>query len=85
MSNHDPQIISWECYCGQPWPCDTRRRELVAMYAGRVVPLALFMSASMAVAMMDLPTMPSGVAYERFLGWIQRRTSAPRELTHGRA
>lgn len=74
MSVHIPLRPAWSCAgCSLPWPCPTRRDQLVAEYATDTLPLALYLAACLVDAAYDLPHAPAGVLYQRFLGWLRDR------------
>ena len=61
--------------CGHPWPCANAKAGLAAEFRGFPSVLAIYMSAQMQDALMDLTA--NGAAappdlYERFLAWISR-------------
>jgi hypothetical protein len=65
---------SWDCrVCGHPWPCETAKAGLAVEFRGFPSVLAIYMTAQMHDAFMDLATQgdakPSDL-YERFLAWI---------------
>lgn len=67
---------SWDCrICGRPWPCANAKACLAAEFRGLPSVLAIYMSAQMHDALMDLTAhgaeAPSNL-YERFLAWISR-------------
>ncbi|MFV2127536.1 hypothetical protein ACFHWS_23810 [Micromonospora sp. LOL_013] len=69
MTLHRPVRPTWMCAgCGLPWPCQTRRLELLAEYAGAVVSLSVYMAACLLDAMADLPDYRCGYLYSRFIG-----------------
>jgi hypothetical protein len=59
--------------CSLPWPCETRRRQLIAEYDRAKVSLSLLMSAYFVDAANDLPDVPAGELYGRFVLWIRDR------------
>jgi hypothetical protein len=62
---------SWTCLpCLQPWPCQTRRNQLLAQYAGAPGSLALLLGSAFVEAAADLPDVPAGELYEQFVGWL---------------
>ncbi|RKN14935.1 flavin reductase [Micromonospora musae] len=70
MSVHQPGRPQWICArCGVPWPCRTRKRQLVAEFTGARISLMLHLSADLLQACEDLPHTPSGVLHARFLAW----------------
>jgi hypothetical protein len=78
---HLPGRPSWRCRtCDEPWPCATRRAELLAEYADAPVALALYLSGYFLDAAVDLQSTPAGHLYWRFLGWlrpVRRQPSVP--------
>jgi hypothetical protein len=72
MSLHIPTRPSWNCTgCGQPWPCATRRDQLMAEYSRSRVSLSLYLSSCLVEATRDLPGDDAGPLYLRFLGWLR--------------
>lgn len=70
MSFHIPIQPAWTCAgCADPWPCHTRREELLAEYAGATVSLSVYMATCLLDAMIDLADNRSGYLYWRFMGW----------------
>jgi hypothetical protein len=64
----------WSCAgCSLPWPCPTRRDQLVAEYPTDTLPLALYLAACLVDAAYDLPDAPAGELYQRFHGWLRHR------------
>jgi len=62
----------WACgHCNKPWPCPDRRAQLVIAYTDDVLPLALYLAACLVDAAYDLPDVPAGDLYTRFLGWLR--------------
>jgi hypothetical protein len=69
---HIPQRPDWSCAgCGDAWPCATRRSQLTAEYAGLRTGLVLYLAACMVDAAYDLPQIPAGGLYQRFLDWAR--------------
>jgi hypothetical protein len=67
---------SWDCrVCGHPWPCANAKAGLAAEFRGLPSVLAIYMTAQMHDALVDLTahgaTAPPDL-YERFLAWISR-------------
>jgi len=72
VSVHNPVRPLWTCSgCGDPWPCVSRQRQLLAEYGRAPVALAIYMTALFVDAVCDLPRTPAGELYQRFLGWIR--------------
>ena len=69
---HVPVRPGWQCgACGLPWPCGTRRRQLLAEYDGAFVSLAVLMGSYLVDASVELPSERAGDLYDRFLGWVR--------------
>jgi len=63
--------------CGHPWPCDTRRAQLLAEFPGSArITLFLMMGSLFIEAVQDLPAEPCGDMYYRFLGWLRWLTES---------
>ncbi|MEV4411369.1 flavin reductase [Catellatospora sp. NPDC049609] len=70
MSMHVPIRPDWICAaCGLPWPCMTRKRQLVTEYHGAYVSMMLHLSGFFIEACQAMPVVASGVLHRRFLGW----------------
>lgn len=70
MSMHLPIRPDWTCAaCGVPWPCPTRKRQLIAAYQGAYVSMMLHLSSYFIDACADMPLTASGSLHRRFLGW----------------
>nr|WP_205861648.1 hypothetical protein [Planosporangium flavigriseum] len=62
---------NWSCVgCGYPWPCPSRRRQLLGEYADAPVSLALVMGSAMIEAAADLRDVRAGDLHEQFVGWL---------------
>jgi hypothetical protein len=73
MTVHIPIRPSWLCAgCGDAWPCRFKQRELIAEYAGGEVSLRVLMAMRHCDAAGDLPEVPAGELYQRFVGWTRR-------------
>jgi len=73
VSAHQPVRPTWLCGgCGDPWPCVSRRRQLLAEYDRAPVSLTLYLAALFVDAVQDLPAAASGELYARFIGWLDR-------------
>jgi hypothetical protein len=71
VTAHQPMRPNWACAgCGFPWPCPSRRRQLLGEYAGTPVSLSLVRSAALVEATADLRKVPAGDLYDRFVGWL---------------
>jgi hypothetical protein len=71
MSNHNP-TRAWTCGgCGDPWPCVTRRQELLAEYFGARASLTHYLTELLCKACQDMPQAPAGALYDRFVGWVR--------------
>lgn len=74
MTAHLPVRPKWECRgCGEAWPCQNKRAELVIEYAGAEVSLGVLMAMRHCDAAGELPDIPAGELYQRFVGWTRRR------------
>ena len=72
MSAHNPMAQSWVCLgCSLPWPCPTRRRQLLGQYADAPVSLALLLGSAMIEASADLRGVLAGELYDQFVGWLE--------------
>src|SRR6266508_3181610 len=72
VSAHLPARPTWTCTgCGVDWPCPTRRAQLAAEFAEAPVSLGVYLGACLADAAGDLPAVPAGVLYHRFLAWLR--------------
>lgn len=70
---HLPVARTWLCRgCGADWPCPTKRRQLLAEYDAAPISLHLYMGSWLVPAAGDLPALPAGELYERFMGWLPR-------------
>lgn len=74
---HLPGRPHWGCKaCGQPWPCETARTELLAGYHGMPLSLSLYLATMYLDCLNDLYTLnpddsvptPDEV-FTRFYGW----------------
>jgi hypothetical protein len=64
---------NWSCAgCGYPWPCRSRRIQLLDEYRGAPASLALYVGARLVEAAHDLPSMKAGTLYQRFVGWLDQ-------------
>lgn len=71
MTDHGPVQPIWTCAgCSLPWPCPTRRRQLLAEYEGAPVSLSLYMASHLLSATQDMGWAPAGPLHRRFLGWL---------------
>nr|WP_205861608.1 hypothetical protein [Planosporangium flavigriseum] len=62
---------TWLCVgCSLPWPCPSRRRQLLAQYTDAPVSLALVLGSAMIEAAADLRSVPAGDLHEQFVGWL---------------
>ena len=73
---HRPERPHWRCAsCGEPWPCETGRAELLAIHAGDRVGLAQVLSGQFVQATKDLPEVSVGVLLDQFVRWWGGRAS----------
>ncbi|MGC9670088.1 hypothetical protein ACNTMW_26540 [Planosporangium sp. 12N6] len=71
MSAHQPLRPNWPCAgCGYPWPCPSRRRQLLAEYAHAPASLAVVLGTAFVEAAADLRGVPAGELHDRFVGWL---------------
>jgi len=69
-TEHVPARPLWTCaVCPGPWPCPTRRRQLLAEYAAAPAALGVYLALCLADAADDLVGVPAEQLYTRFLGW----------------
>lgn len=71
MTRHGPVLPIWLCEaCDRPWPCRSRRDELLGEYADASPSLTLYMRMCLASAQHDMSwALPDSLRL-RFLGWI---------------
>jgi hypothetical protein len=80
VSVHAPTRPLWTCAgCSAAWPCASRRQQLLAQYPHDLLPAALYLAACLVEAAYDLPDVPAGELYRRFLGWLPDRPFRARE------
>ncbi|MFG1917314.1 hypothetical protein [Micromonospora sp. NPDC048898] len=71
MTTHGPVLPLWLCEgCDRPWPCATRRVELLGEYAASPVALRIYLRSHLTAAMQDMTWAPADTVYRRFLGWL---------------
>jgi hypothetical protein len=71
VSAHEPMRPSWACAgCGYPWPCASRRGQLLAEYVGAPVSLSLVLGSALVEAAADLRVALAGELHDRFVGWL---------------
>jgi hypothetical protein len=74
---------SWLCRgCGEPWPCEPKRCQLIAESIESPAGLRMLMASMLSDAAGDLPDVPADELGERFLGWVRAGLAAGR--THRR-
>ncbi|MFI0795014.1 hypothetical protein ACH4OY_20360 [Micromonospora rubida] len=72
MTAHGPVLPVWLCAgCSAPWPCATRRNELLQEYATAPISLALLMGSYYVAASQDINWALAGTLHRRFLGWVR--------------
>ncbi|WP_433345242.1 hypothetical protein [Micromonospora sp. CA-111912] len=72
MTEHGPVLPAWLCAgCSAPWPCATRRNELLQEFAASPISLALYMGSYYVSASQDMSWAPAGTLHRRFLGWLR--------------
>lgn len=76
MSDHNQQA-NGSCCCGRTWPCDTRKRQLIAEFTDHKTGGVRWydLKARMAVHMADAAeahrNIPAGYLFERYVGWMR--------------
>lgn len=78
-TEHTPIRPTWRCgWCAKPWPCDTRKQQLLVDYQNAYTSLTLMMTDEMVRAMVDedIAKMTSGAVRRRFVGWIEEARAA---------
>ena len=74
MSDHQPLPDTWDCLaCSEEWPCQTRRRQLIARYEGAPDQLAAYLASTYARARSDLSQVPVLALHRRFVGWVDEQ------------
>ncbi|MET8043387.1 hypothetical protein ABZU25_21300 [Micromonospora sp. NPDC005215] len=69
MTEHAPVLPLWLCEtCERPWPCVTRRAELLGEQDP--VHLAYYLSLCLISAGQDMSWAPPDVLRRRFIGWL---------------
>lgn len=72
LQMHSPQRPVWTCAAdGLDWPCGDARARLLAEFDGAPTSLGLYMAAQFTDAAQDLPHVPAGHLYDRFLCWVR--------------
>jgi hypothetical protein len=72
MSEHNPTRPSWQCAgCDAPWPCATRRQQLIAEFDRSYAALCIYMANKFVDAASELPGSSAGDLYERFMRWAR--------------
>ncbi len=57
----------WTCQvCDEPYPCPTRRTQLLGEFGGASVQLSVFMAVDFAEAVAELPGVPAEDLHQRF-------------------
>lgn len=70
MMLHHPARPGWTCKdCGLEWPCPPRRKQLLAEYASKRIPLMLYLAERFIEGCEDMPHEPASKLYVRFLRW----------------
>ncbi|GAA1807710.1 hypothetical protein GCM10009835_28430 [Planosporangium flavigriseum] len=70
---HSPLRPSWTCTgCSAPWPCQTRRGQLLASFDSTPVSLTLLMGGYFIDAAQDLHAESASALYQRFMGWLKQ-------------
>ncbi|WP_433221954.1 hypothetical protein ACQP00_22145 [Dactylosporangium sp. CS-047395] len=73
---HQLKRPGWKCTCSEPWPCSTRRSQLLDDYDGSLPELRLLMGAYLALAFHDLTagSPEPEVLRRQLVGWLPPRT-----------
>jgi hypothetical protein len=70
LSDHVAERPSWDCKrCGRAWPCAPARERLVLEMDP--TGLAMYAWGNLEEAAGDMPGMPVGEMFERFLAWTR--------------
>jgi hypothetical protein len=78
MIDHLPHRLTWDCAsCGMPWPCRTRRVDLLTEYQEAPVALAVYLAWAFVECSTELQEVPAGELYARFLGWLRLHRVGP--------
>jgi hypothetical protein len=84
--SHSGERPTWDCdACTQPWPCANAKDELLQEFHGYPSVLAVYMSAQMCEAVLDLTAHgaePPADLYERFLSWIHLASTRRRSVNN---
>lgn len=71
MTALGPVLPLWLCEaCDRPWPCATRRVELLGEYATSPVALRTYLGSRMAAAAQDMSWAPVDTVNRRFFGCL---------------
>ncbi|GAA0728642.1 hypothetical protein Drose_11185 [Dactylosporangium roseum] len=68
---HIPARPTWRCTgCAEPWPCATKRQQLIADHGESPAELRTLMALRVADAAEDLRQYGAEQLWNRFLGWL---------------
>ncbi|MEH0929895.1 hypothetical protein [Micromonospora sp. CPCC 205558] len=71
MTAHGPVLPLWLCEaCDRPWPCATRRVQLLGEYATSPVALRIYLASRLTAAAQDMSWASADTLDRRFLGWL---------------
>jgi hypothetical protein len=80
--SHIGERPTWDCgACTKPWPCANAKNRLIAEFQGLPSVLAIYMSALMCEALIDLTAHGAEAPpdlHDRFLSWISVASTKPR-------
>lgn len=72
--DHEPDS-TWDCRsCGNDWPCDAVREQLLIEFADSPVRLGEHMAEQLGRAASVLFAEPIDVLFDRFIGWTKPKT-----------
>jgi hypothetical protein len=70
LPEHLPSRPGWDCRtCAAPWPCKPAQVRLAAEHGP--TPLAILMWGYLEEAARDMPGLPVGEFFARFIGWTR--------------
>jgi hypothetical protein len=73
---HLPERPAWTCQvCQEPYPCATRRVQLLGEFGGASVQLTVFMNIDFRYAAAELPGVPADDLHRRFF-WYRYPTGS---------
>lgn len=69
MNSHLPDPKTWDCDCGEPWPCPPAREALAKVYADDPTALGVYMAVQLEKAAPALFQVTPAELYDRFIAW----------------